>query len=226
MGERLTLRVFKGPSKLQFRRVVEDVAIRHGGFVEWDAIPDDEWLDFRVSHQETVHTVLLPYRDGADYFFCKRVAEQLAVPWIELRIQEGTFWDYSLFFAGEHLDNFSTLPEYWGEDDTWNRTQRGNAQLLATTWRIERHQIERYLLPWGFQRIEDEEYGAFQTTRRGKAYDRDQHEYGDIWQLHDFLRAIGGVDPYDFSTTEFQHRIKLPDAKRLKDDHHLKGAVS
>src|SRR5439155_2111428 len=98
----------------------------------------------------------------------------------------------------------STLPEYWQEDDEWNQTQRGDPQLLARIWTIDRQRIERYLVPWGFRSLED---GVFETVRRGKAYDDDQYEYGNILQMHDFLRAIGGIDPFDFSTTEFLHRI-------------------
>jgi hypothetical protein len=215
MAERNTLRIFKGPSKDQFRQTAEAVAKRYGGLIEWNASPDDDWLHFFVSHNDTIHTALLPYvRDAADYLFCKKLAVELNVPWIQLRIQDGTLWDYSLYSAGKHLSNFSTLPEYWGEDDEWNQTQRGDPQLLATIWGIDRHRIERYLLPWGFQLRE--EAGTFETTRKGKAYDEDKYPYGDIWQMHDFLRAIGGIDPYDFSINEFQHRIKCPDAESLK----------
>ena len=92
-----------------------------------------------------------------------------------------------------HVDNFSTLPEYWGGDLEWMATQRGKPELLARCWQIEQSKIENYLKPWGFELDEDE--GVINTTLRGKAYPTDQYEYGDIWQMADFLRALGAHDP-------------------------------
>jgi hypothetical protein len=91
------------------------------------------------------------------------------------------------------VDNFSTLPEYWGEGPEWIETHRGNPELLARIWRVAQSTVENYLKPFGFELDEDE--GVFNTLLRGKAYPTDQHEYGDIWQMTDFLRALGAHDP-------------------------------
>jgi hypothetical protein len=114
MAERLTIRLFKGCSELEFDRAVEDAVLTHGGEVEWNKEPETNDEDFRTSHNVQVHGFYIPF-NGADYILCQKIGEALIVPWIELRIQEGSLWDYSLYFGKTHLDNFSTWPEYWGD---------------------------------------------------------------------------------------------------------------
>jgi hypothetical protein len=214
MGERLTIRIFKGVTTQEFRAAAEEVATKYGGAVNWNSKPQHPDRDFRTSHNEKVHAAYLPYLSGADYLFCQKIAAALSVPWIDLRIQEGSLWDYSLYRGAQHLDNFSTLPEYWGYDEQWIATQRGNPQLLADTWGIQVERIEKYLLPWGFEVDEDE--GVFSTLRRGKAYPADKNEYGDIWQMFDFLRAVGATDPVNYEATGEQHELRCPSLHELQ----------
>lgn len=214
MGEALTLRVFKGPDRNEFRSAVEAVVTRYAGRVSWEDAPLVPNEDFRTSHSGNVHAVYLPGLSGADHLLCMRIGEKLSTPWLELRVQEGCLWDYSLYVGSTHLDDFSTLPEYWGEDEEWNATQRGNPQLLGATWDIKQSRIERYLCPWGFEMDEDE--GVFDTLLRGKAYEQDDFEYGDIWQMLDFLRALGAVDPMTPHEEEFQHRLICPPVESLE----------
>jgi hypothetical protein len=128
-----------------------------------------------------------------------------------VRIQEGSLWDYSLYDGASHIDNFSTLAEYWDDNPEWIATQRGNPTLLARVWRIDQATVENYLKPWGFELDGD----SFRTSLRGKAYPTDRHEYGDIWQMTDFLRALGAHDP-NFDQTHCVPRGLRFDARRAK----------
>jgi hypothetical protein len=215
MAERLTLRVFKGPAKDAFRNAFEGVVTQHAGSVAWEDTSVEESGGFRASHNRDVHAVHLPYEEsGADYLLCVKIGERLSIPWLELRVQEGSLWDYSLYSGSTHLDNFSTLPEYWGEDEEWNATQQGNSRLLAEAWRLDQSRIERYVRYWGY--VEDEDEGGFNTLLRGKAYRQDEHEYGDIWQMLDFLRALGAVDPMTPGREDFYHRMVRPPWESLR----------
>jgi hypothetical protein len=214
MGESLTLRVFKGPDRNGFRTAVEEVVEKHSGQVWWQDAPLEPNEDFRTTHNGNVHVVYLPHLLGADYLVCMKIGERLSIPWLELRVQEGSLWDYSLYAGSRHLDDFSTLPEYWGQGEEWNATQRGNPRLLARTWEIRQNDIEGYLRAWGYE--EDAEEGTFRTLLQGKAYEQDEFEYGDIWQMFDMLRALGAVNPMAPDHGEFRHRLMCPSVESLE----------
>jgi hypothetical protein len=190
MGERNSVYVFKGPTHEKFRDTAVSVVGDLGGKLDWDIHPDPMDASMLTSHRNNVHGAYI-HKRGCDV--AKAIGAELGIPWINVRIQEGSLWDYSLFEGETLIDNFSTLPEYWGNGSEWDATQRGNPRSLARVWRIDQESIENYLRPWGF--AVDEEEGTFNTTLRGKAYPSDQCEYGDIWQMTDFLRALGAHDP-------------------------------
>ena len=190
MGERNSVYVFKGPTLEAFRDTMATVVTRLGGKLDWDARPAPIEANLLTSHKAEVHAA---YIDCRGYEVAKGIGVDLKIPWINVRIQEGSLWDYSLYEADSHVDNFSTLPEYWEDDPEWIATQRGNPELLARVWRLDQSTVENYLKPWGFELDEDED--VFNTLLRGKAYPTDCHEYGDIWQMTDFLRALGAHDP-------------------------------
>jgi hypothetical protein len=190
MGERNSVFVFKGPTLDEFRDAMSLVVEQLGGRLEWDARPSPAHAPVTTSHNDNTHAA---YIHPKGYEIAMRMGTRLACPWINVRIQEGSLWDYSLYEANRSIDDFSTLPEYWNDDVTWQATRRGNPELLANCWQIEQSRIENYLRPWGFKLDEDEE--VFKALLRGKAYPTDRHEYGDIWQMTDFLRALGAHDP-------------------------------
>ena len=191
MAERNSVYVFKGPTTEQFRDAAHAVVEGLGGKLDWDARPEPINARLLTSHNGNVHAA---YIHCEGYKVAMGIGSTLETPWINVRIQEGTLWDYSLYRADLHLDSFSTMPEYWEEDDEdWLATQRGNPKLLAECWQLDTAYFENYLKPWGYEVDEDE--GVINTSLRGKAYPRDNFEYGDIWQMTDFLRALGAHDP-------------------------------
>ena len=51
---------------------------------------------------------------------------------MEARMQEGSHWDYSLQRGMQHLDCFSTFPQYWSEDQDPIQilANRGNPEMV------------------------------------------------------------------------------------------------
>lgn len=211
MGERLVLRCFNGPSEKQFQKGFAEQVERYGGEVHWHLPKTEPGEDLRTAHAGQVHTIYLPYLGGADYLICRLVGAALEAPWIEMRIQEGALWDYSLYDGAKHVDQFSTLPEYWDEDDEQAMERGlGDPDLVARLWSVPKERIERYLRHWGMEPLGD---GLFETKLKGKAYESDEDEYGSIYQMFDFLRSLGAVDPL---AGGLHHRIVMPSLDNLQ----------
>lgn len=211
MGERLRLRCFKGPSEEHFRAAFAAQIERYGGEVHWNLAKTDPYEHLWTTHAANIHTVFLPYLSGADYLICRLVGAALGVPWIETRIQEGALWDYSLYEGANDVDEFSTLPEYWEDDEqAAEKKDLGNPDLLARLWNVPKERVERYVRHWGMEPLDD---GVFDTKLKGKAYDSDKHGYGSIYQMFDFLSALGAVDPMAHGIL---HRIIVPPLDSLR----------
>ncbi|MBI5366611.1 MAG: hypothetical protein HZA54_06210 [Planctomycetes bacterium] len=204
MSERITCRLYRGPDAARFRQVFSDVVTENGGAVEWSnaAAEGDERI--LVSHRADVHLVLTAYT-GLDYLLCLRVGQVLACPWLESRIQEGALWDYSLYHGAGHLHSFSTLPEYWDEGSEYDAKQRGDAAELSRVWGVPETRIQAFLRPWEFVRAGAD---TLNVVTRGKAYPEDASGYGCIWQMLDFLRALGAEWPEP--PAGFVHRLRWP----------------
>jgi hypothetical protein len=201
MGMRYTLRLYKGTDAATFRNGMEHAAGALSGSITWGVAGSGDGV-LRLSHDGDVHTVFIPYQ-GTDFTFCREVGRLLRLPWLELRIEEGSLWDYSLYLGDESLDNFSVCPQYWdGGDPETIRERKGKPDILASTWGLPVGRIERYLVNWGYQ--VDEKRGTFSFERKGKAYPTDAYPYGNYEQYFDVLRALGGQEPTE------QHTITLP----------------
>jgi hypothetical protein len=189
MGEGATYTLFKGESETAFHAALDKVAREHGGHFALE--PTDNWDDScSVASWGGVHGLIAGDRR---YPLMHRIAWALkGRAWVQVRIQEGSLWDMSLHAGMLNIDNFSTLPEYWDDDDPlmveW---KKGRPELLALAWDVPIERIERYYRQWGMREVDED---AFETILRGKAYETDRSEYGSIWQAHDFMRALG-ADP-------------------------------
>lgn len=152
MSERLTLYVFKGPDKQQFRSIFEQVVRTHAGSITWGEAFKKPNVDCRTTHQNNVHTVYLPSDSEAGRLLCALTGMAIGGPWIVLRIQEGSHWDYSLYDSERNIDNFSTLPEYWDDPELIADT-KGTPELLALYWDIPLERVERILRHGDFGRL-------------------------------------------------------------------------
>lgn len=205
MALQYTLRLYKGSDSATLRQAMDQVAITLGGSITWGQ-PGSSEEDLRLGHNGAIHTIFLPYQSN-DFAFCERVGRFLDLPWLELRIQEGTIWDYALYRGAQCLDTFSVCPQYWEGADVGAETLKqwkGKPNILAEAWGIPVQRIMKYLVNWGCQM--DPNLGNFQFLLKGKAYPTDEFEYGNYEQFFDVLSTLGGQEPSE------QHTIVLPTA--------------
>jgi hypothetical protein len=204
MGLRYTLRLYKGCTAERLEHYLLLAAHQLGGEIAWTQHGAGN-QDLRTVSNGDVYSLYIPYQ-WTDSIYCQAVGKLAGIPWIELRIQEGSLWDYTLWRGAEMLDTFSVCPQYWeGLDapEDFVRERQGKPHVLADAWNIPVDRIERYLMHWGYADDPNDE-STFQYTRTGLAYPDDQHPYGDYEQFFDVLRRLGGSEPLE------RHTIVLP----------------
>lgn len=204
MSLRYRCQLFRTADVAGFRRAFQDVARSLGGSIEWNRAGRDEEL-FRTGISPTVQTLSL--HGGGAWELLHPAAAALNVPWMDLRIDEEALWAYLLMVGADLIDRFSTLPQYWDHpkepDPAALAEYAGKPRLLAEVWQVPLERIERYFVNWGMQSDPDDS-GVWDAVMTGKAYESDQHPYGDCRQMFDFLAALGGAIP------DVDHRVVLP----------------
>jgi hypothetical protein len=194
MSTRLQLRLFRGGNAVSFREAVGQAASSLGGTVTWDQHGPGP-SDLRFSTRGEVHSLYVPYQDAA-FPFCREIGRILDCPWIEIRIQEGALWDYSLYRGNECIDMFSVAPEYWLEPaditEDYLRCWRGDPRKLATLWQLPLASVERYIVSWCLHTVDEDTY---EFRLKGKAYPTDKYDYGNADQMYDILNTLGGEFP-------------------------------
>ena len=231
----VTYTLFKGCTLEALHEAIEYRIQQFHGEVYWNTDkPKGIYLGIETIHD--VHTIAFGYRGGI-YGLFKGIGKRLRCPWMEARIQEGNHWDYSLMNGEMDIDCFSTFPQFYDRSAAHRKKFQGNPAALASAWEITPSCIERYLVNWGdagqvvtrepfpFMKtmVVDAVTAAVNTVsgrieqrfkREGKAYPTDEHEYGDCWQLIDFIHAIGG----DVSNPGGRHQLSFPDNTNLYRD--------
>lgn len=186
MGMRYVTRLFRPTKEIDIDEAVVRAASSMGIAAKPTTAESSE-PTLLISRNDVVVAADMEHQDGDLYFF-EALAMELGGPWIEARIQEGSHWDYSLRYGSLHLDNFSTLPEYWDDDPLLILAAKGRPELLAEAWQIPIEAINKYLVHWGME--ENEENETYDTKLTGKAYADDKAEYGDYEQMFDFLKKL------------------------------------
>ncbi|MEM7146309.1 MAG: hypothetical protein AAF591_14325 [Verrucomicrobiota bacterium] len=181
MGLRLCYHAYRSGDSKEVSRALQIATDRQNGSISLNSPADSSDHDLRMAKSSVAHAFY--YATDAHPFFSD-LADILQCPWIELRIQEGDHWDYTLHQASALIDRFSTSPAYWGLSP---ETYRGDAALLAGIWQIAPAKIEAYLRHWT-----PELY-----TAKTRAYPTDAAAYGDYNQLFDFMRALDVAEPVD-----------------------------
>lgn len=113
---------------------------------------------------------------GLDY--AEPLSKAVNCPVLLAYIYDDDYWGYELWRKGKELDQFASLPNYFGEGVPPGKP--GDAELVARLFDADPERIRRYLTPWPEEEPVDE-----------YAYDRDASAIGDCWQMADFLGALG-----------------------------------
>lgn len=117
--------------------------------------------------------------DGAMGFdYAGPLSKRVNCPVLLAYIYDDDFWGYELWRKGKELDQFASLPDYFGQGEPPDKP--GDAKLLARLFGVEPERIARYLTPWPPEEPVDE-----------YAYEGDVSAIGDSWQMADFLGALG-----------------------------------
>jgi hypothetical protein len=108
--------------------------------------------------------------------------------WMDVRWQDGDWWDLTVYDGANHLVGHSVNP--WAHDDPVDLTHNEfRINRVCELWPRQSERIRPYLLPWREpqRRGKKTEW----VPRTGKAYPSDEYEYGDADQIHDFAAAFG-----------------------------------
>ncbi|WP_269540675.1 hypothetical protein [Cerasicoccus fimbriatus] len=166
-------------------------------------------LMLSVSEKGSVYSMDQPYADGDEHFF-EALAVELEAAYLKAEVIENNHWAFSLLRGGILLDRFDSCPEYFSaaRDEAMVRSFEGRPEVLAEVWGIGVNEIERYFRCWG--RFSDLE--GFKITLTGRAYESDQCEYGDYFQIYDFLSKLGFAENW-----RYQFAVKVPSRRYGKD---------
>lgn len=109
------------------------------------------------------------------------LSKELQATVFSCHIHDGSLWMYILYYAGEIVDQFNPIPDYW--EDISAKEMKAWAGNAATVVKyvpgLSIADIDEYLVQWDLDGEDS-----------GKAYLDDEYEKPD-WQLFDFLRKIG-----------------------------------
>lgn len=103
-------------------------------------------------------------------------------------IHDEDLWMFQLFHKGELISRFNPVPDYWQDLISEQELQswQGDAATIARyVPGLEAKDTEKYFVRWDDLGEED------------KAYAEDEFEYGDCWQMVDFMERIGLNYPID-----------------------------
>lgn len=117
-------------------------------------------------------------------------------------IYDDDFWGYCLYDRGKKLDCFCPIPDYFGEIDEKERLfLAGNAEILAQAFHVPAQKLNRYLCCWAETKLEE------------KAYSDDRYGYNNVWQIIDFINALG----FPFPLSDRPEEIKTEKKQEIKD---------
>lgn len=163
--------------------------------------PGSKWSDWRrvVTPKEfwgVITRECFVMIDDA-WLFAKELAGCLNAPHLELRVQEGNHWDFTLYHAGEVVCDFSTNVAYFNSDRSSPRPwKQGDLESFARVWGVPREDVSPYLIDWG----------SLTAPRHVVASER--FPTGDWLQVFDFMNAIG-IQPPEEHPDKFSFKVPV-----------------
>ena len=118
----------------------------------------------------------------------KELSRVLETSSFYFHVHDGDLWMYEFYVNGLQRDQFNTCPDYWEEiSEEEKLSWKGSSAVLAENWLgVNKDEIENYLVDL-----------PYDDDRSHKAYEDDEFDYGDIWQLTDFMKKLGVPYPDD-----------------------------
>lgn len=111
------------------------------------------------------------------------ISKEVKRPVMLLYIYDEDFWGYFLYDNGEEIDWFSPMPDCLEEisEDEYKKFS-GNSRIISKYFGVDEDIIKKYLVYWTEELMDD--YDA-------KAYEDDEFEQCNCWQMVDFMKKIG-----------------------------------
>jgi hypothetical protein len=121
---------------------------------------------------------------------------------LSLHVHDGDFWMYMLFDKGELIDQFNPVPDYWGEaSEAELASWRGDAaKLSGAISSASAERVAPYLVRWTDELLEE----------GGKAFPDDEFEFGQDWQVVDFMAKLGLTYPDPSLPNLAGYKLVLP----------------
>lgn len=177
-----TYRLFKSVSVDRLRRKIEDNIALYGRGTTGKDIKLTLWGGRGCS--------ALLFTKSWEGLVLAPVAYQFGCVWMDACNMDGDSMAFTVNEGAEHRCGHDVNP--WASEPKVNYNQEHidyRIDRICELWPDQAATIRRYLLPW---REPVRKLGRTRfLERKGKAYDNDEHEYGDSDQLHDFVRGCG-----------------------------------
>lgn len=210
MGMYYTVQAYRCTDVKRFQQALAAVARKHGGTFSATKAPQSEKTTLRVGVGPNAITIYYPRPISP---FHKDLSSALeGTPYMEARIQDGSHWDYSLYRGPLHLDQFSTYPQYWDDEEDPIATlfASGWPEMLSLVFDVPSERFERYLRHWYANWDANAE--EFRTRLEGKAYPHDKSGYCNYDQMWDFLASLGIHDAASDDCKEsYEWELVLPE---------------
>jgi hypothetical protein len=171
---------------------VEEILRRYAQSVEGNLVGGEVEEDHPnltiISAQDANTTVLYPndfveWDDASIY-----LSKELQTSVFSFHIHDEDLWMFQLFYNGELVSRFNPVPDYWQDviSEQELLSWKGDASQVAKyVAGLKAESIEKYFVRWDDLGEED------------LAYVGDEFEYGDCWQLVDFMSKLGMQYPID-----------------------------
>jgi len=215
MGLRHTVYAFRCTDLEAFKNALRTASVKGGGSFHEDHAPQKSEDTVWVAEGPSAISLVYPARDNIGVFLRDLSWALEGAPYLSGRIQEGSHWDYGLSRGMETLDQFSTFPQYWDqEDDPLTLLhKKGRPEMLSLVFGVPEERFERYLKHWYSDW--DEDTDEYRVKLEGKAYPNDRSPYRDYEQLWDFLGSLGICDPCGAQETKrHEWELILPEPVR------------
>ncbi len=163
-----------------------------GGFEESDV--EEDHPNLCVAGQRASHTTVLYPNDFVEWDDASAfLSKDLQTSVFSFHIHDEDLWMFQLFHHGELITRFNPIPDYWQEDlsEAERESWQGNAAAVSSyVPGLQREDIEKYFIRWNWDDTDEDEEEL-------KAYPQDEFEYGDCWQLLDFMDKLSLEYPID-----------------------------
>lgn len=188
MGLFLQTAILPECGETQARNAVEAVAKKLGGLDKGEKnkyefmnlIPEE----CQYKEQGGGTSILFNEECGGFEDLAEAISKETQKPILLLYIYDGDFWGYSLYDNGVEIDRFNPMPDYFEEaSEAQMEKEKGNAEIIAKYFHVEKADIEKYLIFWTDELLESED--------GQKAYEDDEFSIGEDWQMADFMRKLG-----------------------------------